>query len=82
MGIKDFLPEKASLYKYTWEVVVYMVIIGKGHSGLDIWPRTLNLDIGIEDIILRTLYKKAIKQWKLIFSIIIHQVPVQRKFAI
>ena len=42
MGIKDSLPEQASLYEYTWEVVACMVIIGEGHSGPDIWPETPN----------------------------------------
>lgn len=32
----------------------YMVIIGKGHSVLDIWPKTSNQGTGTEDIILRS----------------------------
>lgn len=42
MEIKDFLPTQASLYKYTWEVVAYIVITGKGQTSLDIWPKNLN----------------------------------------
>ena len=54
MGIKDSMPEQASFCKYTWEVVVYMVITGKGRLGPDIWPKTLNQGTGTEDIILTT----------------------------
>lgn len=39
-----------------------MVIIGKGHSVSDIWLGTSNQDTGIEDIILRSWSKKAIKR--------------------
>lgn len=41
---------------------VYMVIIGKEHLVLYIWPETSNQGIGTEDIILRSWSKKAIKQ--------------------
>ena len=36
MGIKDSSPKQASFCKYTWEVVIYMVITGEGRSGPDI----------------------------------------------
>ncbi len=42
MGIKDSSPEKASLCKYTWEIVACMMITDEWHSGPDIWPKTLN----------------------------------------
>ena len=65
MGIKDFSSEQASLCEYTWEVVACIVITGKGRSGPDIWPETLNQGIGTEDMILITWYKEAIKQTKI-----------------
>lgn len=42
MSIKNFWPEQASLYEYTREIVVYMVITSKGCLGQDIWPKTPN----------------------------------------
>ena len=65
MGIKDFLSEQASLCEYIWEVNTYMVITGEGHSGPDIWPKTLNQVTITKDIILIIWYKKAIKQMKI-----------------
>ena len=62
MGIKDFSPKQASFCEYTWEVIACMVIIGKGRSGLDIWPKTLDQSTSTEDIIFTTWYKEAMKQ--------------------
>lgn len=42
MRIKDFLLAQVGLYKYTWKVVVCIVIIDKGQVDLDIWPETPN----------------------------------------
>ena len=61
MRIKDFSPEQASLCKYTWEVVAYMVIRGEGRSGPDIWPETPNQGIGTEDMIFTIWSKEAMK---------------------
>ena len=38
-----------------------MIYIGKKHSSLDSWPKTLNQNISIEDMILIIWYKEAIK---------------------
>ena len=65
MGIKDFWPKQASLCEYTWEVIAYMVITGKRHSGPDIWLETPNQGIGTEDMILTIRYKEAIKRTKI-----------------
>lgn len=62
IGIKDYLPEPASLYVYTWEVVTYMVIIGKGDSGPELWPETPNENIDIEDMILTIWSKETMKR--------------------
>ena len=51
MGIKDFLPKQASFCEYTWEVVIYIVITGEGHSGPDIWLETPNQGISTKNII-------------------------------
>ena len=40
LGIKDSIPAGRSLYKYTWGIVVYMVLTGKRRLGPDIWPET------------------------------------------
>lgn len=37
MDIKDFLPKQTSLSEYIWEVVVCIMITGKGHLDPDIW---------------------------------------------
>ena len=65
MGIKDSSPKQASLYKYTWEFVACIVIIGKGRSGLNIWPKTPNQDTDTENIILTTSPKEAMKRNKI-----------------
>ena len=62
MGIKDSLPKQANFCKYTWEVIAYMVITSKGRSGLDMWTEILNQGTSIEDIILTTWSKEAMKQ--------------------
>ena len=62
MGIKEFLPKKANFYEYTWEVVVYMVIICKRRLSPNIWPETPNQDIDIENIIFTIWYKEVMKQ--------------------
>ena len=62
MGIKDSLPEQASLCEYTWEIVACMVITGEGRSGPDIWPETPNQGTGTENMILTTWYKEAMKR--------------------
>lgn len=54
MDIKNFLLKQVSLYKYTWEVFVYMVITGKGYLGPNIWPKTSNQDTGSKDMIFTT----------------------------
>lgn len=65
MDIKDFSPKQASFCKYTWEIVAYMIITGKKHLGLDIWPGTLNQDISTKDMISTTQFKEVIKQKKI-----------------
>lgn len=44
-----------------------MIITGKKHSSLDIWPEILNQDTDIEEIILTTWYKKTMKQSEINF---------------
>ena len=34
------IPAACSLCKYTWEVVTYLILTGKGRPGPDIWPET------------------------------------------
>ncbi len=65
MGIKDSLPEQASLCEYTWEIVACMVITGEGRSGPDIWPETSNQGTGTENMILTKWYKEAMKRRKI-----------------
>ena len=62
IGIKDSLPEQASLCEYTWEVIACMVITGEERLDPDIWPETLNQGTGTEDMILTIWYKEAINQ--------------------
>lgn len=54
IDIKDFLLKQASFFKYFWEIIAYIEIIGKDSSGLDIWPETPNLSTNTKDIILTT----------------------------
>lgn len=42
MGIKDFLPKRINLYKYTSEVVAFMVMTGKECLSPNIWTKTSN----------------------------------------
>ena len=62
MSINDSLPKQVNFCEYTWEVVAYMMITGKGRSSSDMWPKTPNQSTGTKDIILTTWYKKAMKQ--------------------
>ena len=62
MGIKNFLPKQASLYKYTWEVFAYMLITSERRLGPDIWPETPNQGTSTEDMIIIIWYKEAMKQ--------------------
>ncbi len=41
LGIKDSIFAAHNLYKYTWRIVVYMVLTGEGRLGPDIWSETL-----------------------------------------
>lgn len=68
INIKDFLLKQASLYKYTWEVVACIVIIGKGRLGPDIWLEIPNHSTHSEDMIFTTWYSKAIKQKEINFQ--------------
>ena len=65
IGIKDFLPKQTSFCEYTSNVVAYIVISGKGRSGLDIWPETPNQAIGTEDMIFTTGYEEATKRMEI-----------------
>ena len=40
LEIKDLTPVARNLCKYTWKVVVYMVLTGKRRLGPDIGPET------------------------------------------
>ena len=51
-SIKDFLPKQASFYKYTWDVITFIVITGEGCLSPDIWLETLNQATGTNNIIL------------------------------
>lgn len=42
IGIKYSFPEQISLYEYTLEIVIYMVMPGERRSDPDIWLKTLN----------------------------------------
>lgn len=63
IGIKDSLPKKVTLCKYTWEVVICIVMTGERCSGPNIWPETPNQDTSTEDMIYTTYYKEAMK-WR------------------
>ena len=39
LGIKNSISATCSLCKYTWKVVVCMVLTGKRRLGLNIWPK-------------------------------------------
>ena len=41
VGIKDSKSATCSLYKHTWEVMIYMVLTEEGCLGPNIWPETL-----------------------------------------
>ncbi len=61
ISIKDFLSKQTSICEHTWDVVTYKMMIGEGHSGPDIWPKTPNQSTGTKEIIFTTWYKKTIK---------------------
>lgn len=60
IGIKDFSFTQANLYKYTWEILVYMVITAKKQKGPDIWPETLNMYINTKNMIITIWFKKTL----------------------
>lgn len=39
MGINDLISAARNSYKYIWEVILCMVLIGRGRLGTDIWPK-------------------------------------------
>lgn len=49
-GINNFLPEPAKFCKYTYKVILCMIITNKKHSGPDIKPDTAIEGTGIKDI--------------------------------
>lgn len=42
-----------------------MLITDKGHSGPDIWLKTLNKGTNTKDMILKTWFKKGVKRKKI-----------------
>lgn len=68
IGIKDSLPKYTSFCEYIWEIFAYIVITGKGHSGLDIWLEKFDQSTGSEDMILTTWYNEAMKQREINFQ--------------
>lgn len=42
MIIQDFLHKQISFYKYTEEIIIYIVIIDKKLLSLNIWPKIPN----------------------------------------
>lgn len=39
------------MYKYIWEVILYMIVMGQGRLGPDIWLETADQVKGIKDMI-------------------------------
>ena len=58
-GIKDSIPTALNLCKYTWKVVVCMVLTGKGRIGPDIWPETPKQAKSTEEMI-RSIWSKEV----------------------
>lgn len=52
IGIKGFLLKQTNFWKYIQEIVIYIVIIGKKHLSLNIWPEISNQNIDIKNLIL------------------------------
>lgn len=52
-------PATCSFCEYTWEVIAYMIITGKGYTRPDIWPKTLEQAKNTEDM-MRTIWSKEI----------------------
>lgn len=50
MRIKDLIPVAHTFCKYTWEVIVYMVITGKVYARPNIWPEIPEQAKKMEDI--------------------------------
>ncbi len=63
-GIKDLIPATCSLCEYTWEVVVCMVLTGKGRLGPDIWPETPQQAESIESMMRITWNTEALRRQK------------------
>ena len=63
--IKNLTSAACSLYEYTWEVVVCMVLTGKRRLGLDIWPATPQQAESIESMIRITWNAEAMWQQKI-----------------
>lgn len=61
MDIKDFSSKQVSFYKYTWEVVVCIVMTDEGYLDPDIWLETHNQGIDSEYIIITIQYKEIMK---------------------
>lgn len=62
-GIKDLIPAACSLYKYIWEIILCIVLIGKEYLGSDIWPETPNQAKGIKNMI-RTVWSEDTYYWQ------------------
>ncbi len=60
-GIKDSTLAAHSLCKYIWEVVICMVLTGKGRLGLDIWLETPQQAKSTESMMRTTWNAKAMR---------------------
>lgn len=65
IDIKDFVSKEVSLCKYTWKIIVYIIITGKRRLCPNIKPKTCNQGTNIKDMILNIWYKEVIEQKKL-----------------
>ncbi len=61
LEIKDSTPAARSLCKYTWEVVIYMVLTGEGRLGPDIWLETPQQAESMESIMRITWNTEAMR---------------------
>ena len=61
-GIKDSTSAAQSLYKYTWQIMIYMILTGEGRLRPNIWPKTFQQAKSTKSIMRAVCNTKAMRR--------------------
>lgn len=63
LGIKDWIPPASTLCKYTWQIIVFMVLTGNSYLGPDLWPEN-SQKVQSQKNIIRITWNKEKMRWQ------------------